>query len=540
MRTLFQNQRLLPALLLVILYITTGCRAYKHAALSPSNTIDMVQFYVLDDKFPADFGWRVEIDVLRKTGLEGRIMRLTRDENKNVFKRRPQKAEDKKRLQYVVLYVKNSFAQALIDSNRIYLSFDQVTRSEVYEFNSDGSANRSYLAGLATFPFVAIIIGAVACSCPVVYADNPDQQVFEGDIFSGSTHPQLERNDWLPLSHLQADSGVYRIQIANEDPEIQYINSLELIAVDQPEGTIALYDKYGRLHVLAHPESPIAATDLDGLDVLPALLREGDDSYRGSVQSANPKAEDGLMLHFRRQPGARNAKLLIRANTSPWLAYSHKMLQNDLGKYGPGIRRKFLEKDSAALQQWTLEQNIPLSVWLETAPGKWERTDFFNLIGPKAPRRDVLPIDLSKVEGEAVHLKLSTGFRFWEIDYVALDYTSGSTASTRVLPLVSATDQNGRDLKDLLRADDGQYYVQAQTGDEARLRFSEPPAAADGTRTLLLHAKGYYQILHEPSSGSPSRRYLRQFTHPDAFPKYARDRWNDFFNREILWTAQEH
>lgn len=540
MRTLFQNQRYAVSCLLAIFLLTTGCHTYTRKLVDPGKSIDMVQFYVLDEKFPADFGWRVEVNILRKSGLEGRITRLIKKENIDVSKGFAQRTGDVKKLQYIIFYVKNDFAQTLIDANEINLPFDQITYSKVLEYSPAKSNTGTYILGATTGLAAILALASIACSCPVVYADNPDQQVFEGDIFSGSTHPQLERNDWLPLSHLQADSGVYRIQIANEDPEIQYINSLELIAVDQPEGTIALYDKYGRLHVLAHPETPIAATDLDGLDVLPALLREGDDSYKGSVQSANPKAEDGLMLRFRRQPGARNAKLLIRANTSPWLAYSHKMLQNDLGKYGPGIRRKFLEKDSAALQQWTLEQNIPLSVWLETGPGKWERTDFFNLIGPKAPRRDVLPIDLSKVEGEAVHLKLSTGFRFWEIDYVALDYTSGSTASTRVLSLVSATDQNGRDLKDLLRADDGQYYVQAQTGDEARLRFSEPPAAADGTRTLVLHAKGYYQILHEPSSGSPSRRYLRQFTHPDAFPKYARDRWNDFFNREILWTAQEH
>jgi len=270
------------------------------------------------------------------------------------------------------------------------------------------------------------------------------------------------------------------------------------------------------------------------------ILQEDNIPFRGDINNTNARAEDGLILRFRKPSGVREAQLLIRANTSSWLAAAHEMLQRDLGKYGPKVRQRFLEKDSAALQQWALEQNFLLSVWLETAPGKWEMADFFNLIGPKAPRHDVLQLDLSKISGDEVRVKLTSGFRFWEIDYVAMDFALGPLVRTYRLPLATATDQDGRDIKALLRADDAQYYIQPKVGDKAALGFVAPVLPANVERSLLLHAKGHYRIQRPPVAGNPSRRFLRQFTKADAFPKYARERWNELTSRDTIWVAQQY
>lgn len=532
-------------LVAIISMLIMGCHTYNRMKMDPAAAPGLVRFYVLDEAFPMDFAWRVEATALLQTRLEGNIVRLSKQEAQKVASNQPNKIELTKNLQVVFLYVKNEFTQELAKTNAttINLPFDMVVRSDLHEYNAEKSSSASYTAGLLTLGIpvgALVVVAAVACSCPNIYAENPDEIVYQGDIFPGATHPQTERHDWLPLTQLRPDKGMYRLQMINEDPEIQYINLLELMAVDHPAGSVVLYDKYGRLHALAQLESPVSATDLEGRDALSDVLKEDNTPFRGHTNNSNPRAEDGLVLNFQRPPGVREAKLLIRANSSPWLAATHAMLQRDLGKYGPRVRQKFLEKDSAALQQWTLEQNIPLSVSLETTPGKWEIVDFFNLIGPKAPRRDVLQIDLSKVRGDQVRIKLTSGFHFWEIDYVAMDFGWGPLVRTYKLPLETAVDQDGRDIKELLRADDAQYYVQPKTGDKAALGFVAPVQPPNVERSLLLHAKGYYRIQRPPMAGNPSRRFLRQFTQADAFPKYARERWNEFAARDTIWVVPQN
>ena len=522
-----------------------GCSIYKRSEVDAEKALEMAKkplhFYVLDDTFPEEFAWLVDAPVLHQTSLEGRLVRLSNLEAINV-NRHSGNPDAKRSRNHVVFYVRNAYAQTLFDSTRVHLAFGEVTRTEIYELAPGKSAIATtfvVIGGAFTAMLLVVVVAATlgATSCPFVYAENPDGEILEGEPYVGATHPQLERHDWLPLPHLKADGDVYRLRIANEAAEIQHINLLELMLVDHPAGMSVLHDKYGKLHTLVNPVGPEKATDLEGHDVRLAVAEEDNRLHLGNPDNANARAEDGLNLTFHRPAGAAQAKLILRARNSAWLDYAHESLQRELGEYGPKVRQKFLEKDSAGLQQWAIQQNIPLSVWLETAPGQWERKGFFNLAGAGILKRDVLPLDLSKVQGDQVHIKLTSGFLFWEIDCVALDFSPDQPLRTQVLPVASATDQEGRDLKELLRTDDNRYHIQPKTGDEARLSFPVIPAAPGMERSLVLHAKGHYQILRGPVGGKPSRRYLRTFTQPDAFPKYSRERWNALLWQEPIWEA---
>jgi hypothetical protein len=247
---------------MVFAFFSTGCSPYRYSTASPAKAIDAIQFFVLDEKFPEDFAWRVDLQALRQSGLEGKISRLSKDDAEKIVNGSPQSLTNPQSLHLVALYLKNDYAQALIDSTSIHLSFDQVVRTEAYEFSPGKAKSNSFWLGVLTGgPIILPVILAIACSCPSIYAENPDGVVFEGDIFAGATHPQLERHDWLPLSQLKPNDDVYRLRMLNEDPEIQHTNFLELIAVDHPVGALVGYDKYGRLLALAEPKSPIIATD---------------------------------------------------------------------------------------------------------------------------------------------------------------------------------------------------------------------------------------------------------------------------------------
>jgi hypothetical protein len=57
-----------------------------------------------------------------------------------------------------------------------------------------------------------------------------------------------------------------------------------------------------------------------------------------------------------------------------------------------------------------------------------------------------------------------------------------------------AVDQQDRDVCDLLRADDEEYYV-AGKGDESVITFREPPQLPGTAGSLLLRARRYYTLL---------------------------------------------
>jgi hypothetical protein len=546
MFTFVRHHRLLFSIFLTVLFslYITGCHIYKRRTVDREKALakSEVQFYVLDEKFPRDFAWRIYSPQLSKTSLKGQLVSLTTEEAKDID-RNSGRADAKRSKRHVMLYVNNTYAQTLFDSTKVDLDFAQVARIETYEYDQAASIVGTVFTviGLTAVGLVTlvIVIGLATGSCPTIYAENADGNILEGEPYVGATHPQIERHDWLPLTHLKANGDFYQIRIANEAPEIQHINLLELVSAEHPAGTSALFDKYGKLHTLANPESPQKATDLEGHDVRAAVVAEDNKLFVGNLDNANARAEDGLDLTFNRPAGAGQAKLLVRARNSGWLDYAHESLQQELGEYGPKVRQKFMEKDSADLQQWAMQQNIPLSVWLETTPGKWEKADFFNLAGTGVTRRDVLPLDLSKIRGNQVHIRLTSGFLFWEIDYVALDFSPDQPVHTRVLTAASATDQDGRDIRGLLQSNDNQYYIQPKIGDEARLSFPAPQMLPGMERSLFLHAKGHYQILREPVEGKPSRRYLRSFTQPDAFPKYSREQWNELLQREVIWVGKE-
>jgi hypothetical protein len=181
--------------------------------------------------------------------------------------------------------------------------------------------------------------------------------------------------------------------------------------------------------------------------------------------------------------------------------------------------RKIAEEDS--LRKWSLDQGIPLKVYLER-DGQWCFVDYFHLVGSVAPKKIIMPIDISDVQTEEVRIKMEFGFMFWEIDYIALGTEESLPLQVHRIPLESAVDQNGQDILHLLTEDDDQYYIQPEIGDEGELTFAVPSLGHHMKRSVFLHSKGYYEILRSPE-GAPDVPLLNSFKNPGRFVKFSKE-----------------
>src|SRR5690606_7371604 len=117
-------------------------------------------------------------------------------------------------------------------------------------------------------------------------------------------------------------------------------------------------------------------------------------------------------------------------------------------------------------------------------------------------------------------IKLSAGFMFWEIDYVAIDFSNEHAYSVQNLTPVSATDEMKRNVLSQLEKEDDVYLEQPDIGNAATLVYKTNPISDQSkTNTYILHAKGYYEHIRD-FKNTPDIKFLEQFKKPNAFPLY--------------------
>jgi hypothetical protein len=139
-------------------------------------------------------------------------------------------------------------------------------------------------------------------SCPMIFAWNGRNFVFITDVLGvaplgasngdGQFFPVNHREHVkIPGSKLHESNGYYQIRITEELREVSYLDKVQLIAVDhQADEDIFTNDKFKsppfppfRLFGVEHKLYPLRATDQNGRDVLPRLLKR-DLSYVDSFR----------------------------------------------------------------------------------------------------------------------------------------------------------------------------------------------------------------------------------------------------------------
>ena len=375
---------------------------------------------------------------------------------------------------------------------------------------------------------IFLVILLTKDSCPFIYAYNGESYEFVGEIYSGAIHPPLERHDYLPIPNLQAIENEYKIQITNEIKEIQHTNMAELLVFDHPENVEVLIDKYGNTHTISNPELPMTSKTLDGSNIDSLLFSKDSLAYMSGIPDENSGDMDAVILTFDKPSGQDTGKLVIKGKNSFWLDYIHGQFSELFGERFDTWKDKQKKQSPEKLIKWSLDQGIPLSVYLETEDG-WEFADYYNVVGPLAAKEDVLEIDLSKIKGDKVNIKLEFGFLFWEIDYVAMDFTPNYSVEKHTVSLFSAFDENNNNVSDKLMFDDKKYYIQPNIGNEALLTFQVPNQSEGTKRSFILHSKGHYEILKE-IGGKPDIAYLKGFRKPGAFSQFSKTRFLEFYD----------
>ena len=423
----------------------------------------------------------------------------------------------------------NEFAD--MGSEMVSIPVSSIYSIEVYDKDTASTVGSYLLGGLGIAAGAFIVVGVIVAltkeSCPFIYTNDGESDHFAGEIYSGSIHQPLERNDYLKLPTYPGQKS-YTVKITNEVREIQHTNLMELLVVDHPENCDVLIDKYGKVITLSQPVAPLVATNLAGKDITKLIASKDNLFYQSNSTDKELPLKDGVILAFPNNGEGKTASIAIHAKNSILLDY---MLGQFHDMFGSAYMRfvKNQEKSSGGeMRKWSLDQGIPLSLYVERN-GKWDFVDFYNIAGPMKFKDDVLSVPLNGNETNPLKVKLEFGNYLWEIDNASIDYTTNQNIKFYKIPVKTAINEDQKDVAGLMNKDDDKYYTQPSMDNKAVLNF-DMPEPTGLSRTVILHSKGWYEIILNPS-GKPDPDKLKAFRQPGHF--------NKFVNEQMKRMAQQ-
>ena len=446
--------------------------------------------------------------------------------------------EDKGVVNEVHFYIAKDNAAA---PGNYTLQLDKVNKIEVLEFDKKRTTN-SYVIGaigytIGAIAVVAIIIAATKSSCPFVSAYNDNEFSLQGEIYGGAIYPQLSRHDYMPLKMTPSENGSLQIKISNELKERQFTDIADLWVITHDLNTKVLADDKGNLYSIAKPQTPVSAIFDDKTDVTADLSNANDNRLLHFDDTTLTTATNQVVLHFNKKENQANGRLVLSLKNSYWLDYLYGELAKGFGSYYATYIEKQKKKPASELLKWVNDQQIPLEISIKTNTG-WQKISDVTTIGPLATREVVVPVDCSAISGNEVEIKLSSGFMFWEIDYAAIDFSTGTQFTIQRLSPQSATDEQSQDVLPLLQKEDGIYLDQPEIGNVVTLVYKASlPANATQTQSFILHSKGYYEHIRD-FTGKPDVAFLKKFTQPGAFATYGVEMYKKMRNSSLQMLAK--
>lgn len=533
--------RLMASIILIPLILMPGGCSYYKISKSEEPLAPAIQKLQEEGRFIIlhmdDHVWHFTNISVDEMQLSGTISVLSGHEmyKKSTYDNPIRYRKSKTKNQSEVLNEVHIYASELVmeDQERVSIALDAVEKIDVYDPATGATIASWGLTSLGTVAAVSGVILIIALltksSCPFVYLHDGTDFVFCGEVFSGAVQPGLVRDDFFPLPAITPHDQDYSIKMTNEVMEIQYADMAELIVVDHPAGKKVLFDKNGVPHFYDGINPPAAAWNSSNDDILEVISGEDFMNYTGLEAKNGSNGTEELWFSFIRPPDAGHAKLIIKARNSFWMeaviAKIHSMFGDGYDRYMAKQERRPAEK----LNRYQMEQEMPLSVYIRR-DNRWEFADYFNLAGPMAFRKDILSMDLSGIGSDTVEIMLRTGFGFWEIDQVGMDFSTQPTPEYLRVPLESAIDHHNEDVMALLAARDSRYFVFAETGDEVTLTFGNP-AMKDESGSVFLHTRGYYKIVRD-QSGRPDRKTLKTFRKPGSIPAFSQETFRSIYGSQ--------
>ena len=402
-----------------------------------------------------------------------------------------------------------------IDDKQVQIPFTSVKDIKVLDKNRGlTTLSNVLIAGTSAVAAIGIYL-LIVCNCPHNYTFDGEQYHYNNTLFTGATAPNLERHDFKSLPDYHPENTTYKMLVKNEENELQFTNLMEMLVVQHATDVEVITDQKGTVYTIQDREKATLAINDKGTDLRVKLEESDDDAYLFDQVGENDFSH--VFATFNVNENKEHAKLIVRAKNSNWGGLVYHSFAELMGKnYSKWVKHNQKRTPEEA-QKDVIEAGIPLIIEVKKN-GKWVPLEAIDLISEVNFNELVIPIPAEYLTDEAVEFRLSSGYKFWEIDVLHMDYSAPETVTVDRLKPTSAVGKE--DFTAALTWDDAHYMEHKATGDSALVVFDNLPTTTQ-KRTLFLHSKGYYlsKDTYEGATNWPAILALREKGGLSAFSK---------------------
>jgi hypothetical protein len=139
-------------------------------------------------------------------------------------------------------------------------------------------------------------------------------------------------------------------------------------------------------------------------------------------------------------------------------------------------------------------------------------------IGNAGDQSVVVPIDPKLLTDSSIEIRLQSGFKFWDLDYVAMDFSKQKAFEVQYISpsFVSGEENN---LKSLLSNDEA-YLTTESHSEPISVRFDG--LQTNKSRTLFLESKGYY-IRQKMETSKPKYMELAKISRKNGLGRFSQE-----------------
>ncbi|MCK4461656.1 MAG: hypothetical protein KAW46_07610, partial [candidate division Zixibacteria bacterium] len=260
---------------------------------------------------------------------------------------------------------------------------------------------------------VGIIVALTKESCPFVYAWDGSKYVLCAEPLGGAVCRGLKRTDWAELEPLAQDDGKYRVLIRNEVDETQYLDELKLVVIDHETDYRVVCDTVGQMRFVSQTVAPTRAIDENDAGILPFIVERDNLTWQTHMPTAmvpeRTSSQHELTITFPKPLEAQSALLITNVGSSLW---GSNMIREMLQLRGESVDAWYEAVNSGSAEVGEMFQFIEreqiwllrLNVWESDA---WVSHGFIPGAGPLILEDRALPMDLSRVTGDSVMIRLT-------------------------------------------------------------------------------------------------------------------------------------
>ena len=406
--------------------------------------------------------------------------------------------------------------------NKVSIQLVDIIHAEILKKTS--AAGRVFEVILYTFLsafLVFTIILVISCNCPHVYVQNGESYVFTNTLFTGAVSQGLERFDYKSIPDFNPSSSDLLMQIRNEEQEIQHTNLIQLIAAYHDPSFEVLTDQNGVLYSISKAQKAISTKDQVGKNLSAELSEKDGSAYHFDTPSKNGMASS--FLSFKQIEEGKNAKLILSVKNSDWAGLIHQEFNTALGNKHQQWTAKNRKKSGAKQNTELKNAGIPLQVYVKKN-NKWIEIQSIQPVGNADMQSLVVPIDAKYVSGKQVDIRIDGGFKFWELDYAAMDFSAPKNFEVKQLAPTSVSGDSA--FYQALQKDD-QLYMSTASGSEAvSVQFE---GLKPQHRTLFVQSKGYY-MRQDVQHGKPDWMQMAKMTRSHGIARFSQDIFLKYLN----------